>query len=80
MMQWTRSFFTALTRSSLFLRLLFARFIDNQGFPHAASLTFTTLLSLVPLMTVVLAIFAAFLVFGGKKPKKKINAAKDKNL
>ena len=27
-----------------------------------------------------LAIFAAFLVFGGKKPKKKINAAKDKNL
>jgi hypothetical protein len=27
-----------------------------------------------------LAIFAAFLMFGGKKPKKKINAAKDKNL
>lgn len=27
-----------------------------------------------------LAIFAAFLVFGGKKPKKQINAAKDKNL
>lgn len=60
MMQWTRSFFTALARADLFLRLLFSRFIDNQGFPHAASLTFTTLLSLVPLMTVVLAIFAAF--------------------
>ena len=27
-----------------------------------------------------LAIFAAFLIFGGKKPKKKTNAAKDKNL
>jgi len=27
-----------------------------------------------------LAIFAAFLVFGGKKPNKKINAAKDENL
>ena len=27
-----------------------------------------------------LVIFAAFLVFGGKKPPKKINAAKDKNL
>src|SRR5210317_1042001 len=27
-----------------------------------------------------LAIFAAFLIFGGKKPNKKTNAAKDKNL
>ncbi|MCB1873686.1 MAG: virulence factor BrkB family protein [Gammaproteobacteria bacterium] len=43
-----------------FLRLLVARFIADGGLPNAASLTYTTLLSLVPLMTVGLAIFSAF--------------------
>ncbi|PLY14312.1 MAG: hypothetical protein C0631_11685 [Sedimenticola sp.] len=43
-----------------FLRLLVVRFFQDQGLPNAAALTFTTLLSLVPLMTVVLAIFTAF--------------------
>lgn len=43
-----------------FLRLLVARFIADRGLPNAASLTYTTLLSLVPLMTVGLAIFSAF--------------------
>lgn len=43
-----------------FIRLLLGRFAENQGLPNAASLTYTTLLSLVPLMTVSLAVFAAF--------------------
>lgn len=59
-MQWTKSLVTALAQVGRFMRLLFTRFAEDQGFPHTASLTFTTLLSLVPLMTVVLAVFAAF--------------------
>jgi membrane protein len=43
-----------------FLKLLGARFIQDQGLPSTASLTYTTLLSLVPLMTVTLAVFSAF--------------------
>ncbi len=43
-----------------FSKLLVSRFVADQGLPSAAALTFTTLLSIVPLMTVVLAIFAAF--------------------
>jgi len=43
-----------------FLKLLRARFIQDQGLPSTASLTYTTLLALVPLMTVSLAIFSAF--------------------
>jgi len=43
-----------------FLRLLGARFVQDQGLPSTASLTYTTLLSLVPLMTVFLAVFSAF--------------------
>ncbi|MCB1752379.1 MAG: virulence factor BrkB family protein [Gammaproteobacteria bacterium] len=43
-----------------FFRLLVTRFIADRGLPNAASLTYTTLLSLVPLMTVGLAIFSAF--------------------
>ncbi len=43
-----------------FSRLLFSRFVEDQGLPQAASLTYATLLSLVPLMTVSLAIFSAF--------------------
>jgi len=43
-----------------FLKLVGARFIEDQGLPSTASLTYTTLLSLVPLMTVSLAVFSAF--------------------
>lgn len=43
-----------------FLRLLFRRFAAHGGTQNAASLTYTTLLSLVPLMTVVLAVISAF--------------------
>jgi membrane protein len=47
-------------RIGRFSRLLFGRFVEDQGLPNAASLTYTTLLSLVPLMTVSLALFSAF--------------------
>ncbi|MEJ2575865.1 MAG: virulence factor BrkB family protein [Gammaproteobacteria bacterium] len=43
-----------------FLRLLADRFDRHGGASSAAALTYTTLLSLVPLMTVALAIFSAF--------------------
>jgi membrane protein len=47
-------------RIGRFNRLLFSRFVEDQGLPNAASLTYATLLSLVPLMTVSLALFSAF--------------------
>jgi membrane protein len=43
-----------------FLRLVFHHFATDGGIQHVASLTYTTLLSLVPLMTVVLALFSVF--------------------
>jgi membrane protein len=43
-----------------FARLLAERFFRHGGVRSAAALTYTTLLSLVPLMTVVLAVFSAF--------------------
>ncbi len=43
-----------------FIQLIFRRFAEDQGMPNAASLTFNTLLSLVPLMTVTMAILSAF--------------------
>ena len=43
-----------------FLRLVFHHFAADGGMQHVASLTYTTLLSLVPLMTVVLALFSVF--------------------
>lgn len=46
-----------------FLRLLLARFNEDRCPQVAASLTFTTLLSLVPLVTIALTIFSAFPVF-----------------
>ena len=48
------------TRLGRFLHLLVFRFIQDGGLHHTATLTYTTLLSLVPLMTVSLAIFSAF--------------------
>lgn len=46
-----------------FVRLLAARFNEDRCPQVAASLTFTTLLSLVPLVTIALTIFSAFPVF-----------------
>ena len=50
----------SLTRFRRFFRLLVSRFIEDQGLLQASSLTYTTLLSIVPLMTVSLAILSAF--------------------
>jgi membrane protein len=46
-----------------FMRFIAARFNQDRCLQIAASLTFTTLLSLVPLITIALAIFSAFPVF-----------------
>ena len=43
-----------------FLALLLQRFLRHEAPQNAAALTYTTLLSLVPLMTVTLAVFSAF--------------------
>ncbi|OOZ41160.1 virulence factor BrkB family protein [Solemya elarraichensis gill symbiont] len=43
-----------------FLQLLRTGFCEHRGIERAATLTYTTLLSLVPLMTVALAVLAAF--------------------
>jgi membrane protein len=43
-----------------FMRLLLHHFKQDAGMQHVAALTYTTLLSLVPLMTVVLALFSVF--------------------
>lgn len=46
-----------------FVRFIAARFDQDRCIQIAASLTFTTLLSLVPLLTIALAMFSAFPVF-----------------
>jgi len=43
-----------------FSRLLLHHFSQDAGIQHVAALTYTTLLSLVPLMTVMLALFSIF--------------------
>lgn len=43
-----------------FSRLLLHHFNQDNGIQHVAALTYTTLLSLVPLMTVTLVLFSAF--------------------
>ncbi|MET0120009.1 MAG: virulence factor BrkB family protein [Candidatus Thiodiazotropha sp. 6PLUC9] len=43
-----------------FFGLLIHHFVADGGVQHVAALTYTTLLSLVPLMTVVLALFSVF--------------------
>lgn len=45
------------------LRLIAARFAQDRCAQTAASLTFTTLLSLVPIVTIALTVFSAFPVF-----------------
>ncbi|HBH36332.1 MAG TPA: virulence factor BrkB family protein, partial [Gammaproteobacteria bacterium] len=47
-------------RAAHFITLLYSRFCLHNGLQNAASLTYTTLLSLVPLTTVVVAILTAF--------------------
>jgi len=47
-----------LTHIRDFMSLLFSRFMANNGLQNAASMTYTTLLSLVPLMAVLIAIFS----------------------
>ncbi|WP_456417978.1 virulence factor BrkB family protein [Thiolapillus sp.] len=49
-----------LSTAAIFLRRVMMRFLADGGLERAASLAYTTLLSLVPLMTVVLAILSAF--------------------
>lgn len=46
-----------------FMRFIVTRFDQDRCMQIAASLTFTTLLSLVPLITIALALFSAFPVF-----------------
>ena len=53
-------FWTGLRQLSDFLVLVAQRFLRHEGPQNAAALTYTTLLSLVPLMTVTLAVFSAF--------------------
>lgn len=52
-----------LRASQLLLRLVFERFTEDRCVQVAGSLTFTTLLALVPLFTIAFALFAAFPVF-----------------
>jgi membrane protein len=47
-------------RLGQFVRLVGQRFARHDALQHAAALTYTTLLSLVPLMAVTLAVFSAF--------------------
>jgi len=49
-----------LARVQHFGRLLIHHFVHDGGAQNSAALTYTTLLSLVPLMTVTLALFSAF--------------------
>jgi membrane protein len=51
---------TGLRQLGGFLMLVAQRFSRHEGPQNAAALTYTTLLSLVPLMTVTLAVFSAF--------------------
>lgn len=53
-------FILYLRRGWQFGALLLHHFLKDGGVQHAAALSYTTLLSLVPLMTVMLALFSAF--------------------
>lgn len=63
---------TFLARLAGFLRFVAGRFFDDQCPQVAASLAYTTLLSLVPLVTVAITLFAAFPVFGDLMIQVKI--------
>src|SRR3989338_5218079 len=55
-----------------FMRFVALRFHQDRCMQIAASLTFTTLLSLVPLVTIALAVFSAFPVFEDFSSKIKV--------
>jgi membrane protein len=55
-----QSLVTGLARLRGFVALVSQRFARHEAPQNAAALTYTTLLSLVPLMTVTLAVFSAF--------------------
>jgi len=57
----------------IFIRFVAARFSEDRCVQIAASLTFTTLLSLVPLITIALALFSAFPVFEDFSSQIKIH-------
>lgn len=52
--------YRAWRRTARFIELLHQGFLRHGGLQSAAALTYTTLLALVPLMTVALAVFSAF--------------------
>jgi len=54
-------------RFQSFRRFLWQRFIDDKCFETAGALSYTTLVSLVPLIVASLAIFAAFPAFAGAR-------------
>ncbi|MEJ5211586.1 MAG: YihY family inner membrane protein, partial [Burkholderiales bacterium] len=62
----------ALRRSPAFLHFVYRRFLEDRCPQTAAALAYTTLLSLVPLITVALAVLAAFPVFGDLMTELKI--------
>jgi membrane protein len=51
---------TAIQHSLDFLKLLLSRFMSNNSLQNAAAMTYTTLLSLVPLIAVSIAVFSVF--------------------
>ena len=54
------------------VRLIVIRFVKDRCAETAASLTFTTLLSLVPMITIALAVFSAFPAFENFSAQIKI--------
>ncbi|MCB1818163.1 MAG: YihY/virulence factor BrkB family protein, partial [Gammaproteobacteria bacterium] len=56
----SRLLLTGVVRLRGFVALVADRFVRHEGAQNAAALTYTTLLSLVPLMAVTLAAFSAF--------------------
>jgi membrane protein len=60
------------------IRFIEARFAQEHCAQTAASLTFTTLLALVPMITIALTVFSAFPVFEDFSIQiKKINGHRD---
>lgn len=54
-------------RTATFSRFLWQRFLDDKCFETAGALSYTTLVSLVPLMVAGLAMFSVFPVFAGAR-------------
>ena len=54
-------------RTLSFARFIWQRFVDDKCFETAGALSYTTLVSLVPLMVAVLAMFSVFPAFAGAR-------------